>query len=99
LVNESLSRAAEAITGGNIRAYSDFFGRTDSQPYSSPIDGEGSLLCFTNGLLIRGYTLLDGSRPPMPVSLKVYVVKPIWTLADKILGGIFTISKVPFSQS
>ena len=70
LVNESLSRAAEAITGGNIRAYSDFFGRTDSQPYTTALDGEGSLLCFTNGLLIRGYTLLDGSRPPMPVSLK-----------------------------
>ena len=29
----------------------------------------------------------------------VYVVKPIWTLADKILGGFFTISKVLVSQS
>lgn len=70
LVNESLSRVCEAITGGKVLAYSDFFGRTDSEPYTTSIDGEGSLLCFTNGLLIRGYTLLDGSRPPMPVSLK-----------------------------
>jgi hypothetical protein len=30
--------------------------------------------------------------------LKLYVVKPIWTLADKILGGVVTISKVPVSQ-
>jgi hypothetical protein len=29
----------------------------------------------------------------------LYVVKPIWTLADKFLGGVFTISKVLFSQS
>jgi hypothetical protein len=29
----------------------------------------------------------------------MYVVKPIWTLADKFLGGVFTISKVLFSQS
>jgi len=28
----------------------------------------------------------------------MYVVKPIWTIADKFLGGVFTISKVPFSQ-
>ena len=30
--------------------------------------------------------------------LILYVVKPIWTIADKFLGGVFTISKVPFSQ-
>jgi len=29
----------------------------------------------------------------------LYVVKPIWTLADKFLGGVFTISKVLVSQS
>jgi len=28
----------------------------------------------------------------------VYVVKPIWTNADKFLGGVFTISKVPVLQ-
>ena len=32
------------------------------------------------------------------LSVYLYVVKPIWTLADKILGGVFTISKVPVSQ-
>ena len=30
--------------------------------------------------------------------INLYVVKPIWTLADKILGGVFTISKVPLPQ-
>jgi len=28
----------------------------------------------------------------------LYVVKPIWTNADKFLGGVFTISKVPVLQ-
>jgi hypothetical protein len=87
MINEGLSRVTEAISGENIRVYSDFFGRTDSQPYNTlnnnpgglaiaqpnighNNDGEGGLLCITNGLLIRGQTLLDGSRPPMPVSLK-----------------------------
>ena len=32
------------------------------------------------------------------ISVLLYVVKPIWTIADKFLGGVFTISKVPFSQ-
>jgi|GEM_PF-6320536 len=81
LINESLSRVTEAISDEQIRVYSDFFGRTDSQPYNTGVntyatglgtgaDGEGSLLCITNGLLIRGQSLLDGSQPPMPVSLK-----------------------------
>ena len=70
LVNESLSRIAEAITDDQIRVYSDFFGRIDSQPYTASRDGEGSLLSITNGLLIRGQSLPDGSQPPMSVSLK-----------------------------
>jgi hypothetical protein len=35
---------------------------------------------------------------PMILPQPLYVVKPIWTLADKILGGVVTISKVPVSQ-
>jgi hypothetical protein len=70
LVCESLSRIAEAVTDDQIRVYSDFFGRIDSLPYSTAQDGEGGLLCITNGLLIRGQPLLDGTQPPMSVSLK-----------------------------
>jgi hypothetical protein len=70
MINESLSRVSEAITTDQIRVYSDFFGRTDSMPYATAIDGEGSLLGITNGLLVRGQSLQDGSLPPMPVSLK-----------------------------
>jgi|GEM_PF-6768782 len=41
---------------------------------------------------------------PLPLRMNkkelaaLYVVKPIWTNADKFLGGVFTISKVPVLQ-
>ena len=37
-------------------------------------------------------------NPAYNYDSSLYVVKPIWTIADKFLGGVFTISKVPFSQ-
>lgn len=53
-----MSRASEIITDGALPVYSDYFGRTDSLPYSRSDDGPGSLECITNGLLIRGYSPL-----------------------------------------
>lgn len=43
LINETGSRIAEAITDGCLRMKSDYYGRTDSQPYQSDEDGCGAL--------------------------------------------------------
>ena len=53
MVNEAISRVVEAITNDKIRAYSDYFGRTDAQPYTSPEDGCGSLEVITKGIFLR----------------------------------------------
>lgn len=76
LINESLSRATEAITDDCLRVYSDYFGRTDAQPYTSESDGCGSHECITSGLHIRAkelqkLDLIDYDLvPKMTVSMK-----------------------------
>lgn len=52
-INETLSRITEAITDNCLKIKSDYYGRTDSQPYSSSEDGCGSLRIVTSGLKIR----------------------------------------------
>lgn len=52
-INETLSRVTEAITDGCLKVKSDYYGRTDSEPYSSSEDGCGSLRVVTSGLKIR----------------------------------------------
>jgi hypothetical protein len=52
-INETLSRITEAITDNCLKAKSDYYGRTDSQPYTSTEDGCGSLRVTTSGLKIR----------------------------------------------
>jgi hypothetical protein len=54
-INEALSRSVEGITNDCLRVKSDYFGRTDSQPYTSSIDGCGSLEVITNGLYLRQF--------------------------------------------
>lgn len=56
LINETLARATEAITDRCLTIRSDYYGRTDSQPYSSSVDGCGSLRILTPGLKIRQAT-------------------------------------------
>ncbi len=56
LVNEALSRCVESITNDCIRVRSNYFGRTDSQPYTASSDGCGALECVTTGLMIRRNT-------------------------------------------
>lgn len=73
LVNETLSRVTEAITDRCLTVKSDYYGRTDSQPYTSDQDGCGSLRVLTGGLQIRQATekvffasmkdLYEGLRP------------------------------------
>lgn len=73
MINETLSRATEVITNGCLKVQSDYYGRTDSQPYAADSDGCGSLRVLTNGLKIRQANdkaffasmkqLMDGLRP------------------------------------
>ncbi len=53
LVNETGSRIIESVTDGCLRMKSDYYGRTDSQPYASDEDGCGSLRVLTSGLRLR----------------------------------------------
>lgn len=52
-INETLSRITEAITDNCFKVKSDYYGRTDSQPYTSTEDGCGALRVTTSGLKIR----------------------------------------------
>lgn len=52
-INEVISRVTETITNNKLKAYSNYFGRTDSQPYSQPYDGCGSLEVVVDGLRVR----------------------------------------------
>ena len=56
LVNEMGSRIVESITDGCLNLKSDYYGRTDSEPYTSTADGCGSLRVLSNGLKIRNAT-------------------------------------------
>lgn len=69
-INESLSRATESITDGAMLVYSDYFGRTDAEPYTSASDGCGGLEAITKGLLLRGVPIAGTNTPLMSVSLK-----------------------------
>lgn len=55
LINETGSRILEAVTNNQYRMLSDYYGRTDSEPYNAPsgIDGIGAKRILTNGLMIR----------------------------------------------
>lgn len=53
MINEAGSRIVESITDGCLTMKSDYYGRTDSQPYTSTEDGCGSLRVISNGLKIR----------------------------------------------
>lgn len=53
LVNETLAHVTESITDACLTVKSDYYGRTDSQPFTSDIDGCGGLRVVTPGLKIR----------------------------------------------
>ncbi|MEO9145101.1 MAG: hypothetical protein ABI237_06040 [Ginsengibacter sp.] len=72
-VNEVISRISESLTNGRLRAYSNYFGRKDSQPYAAAEDGCGSLEVITDGLRIRrveNRTNLPGQTSVFAVSLQ-----------------------------
>lgn len=55
MINEAFSRVTENITNDCMRVKSNYFGRTDSQPYTSPQDGCGSLESITVGKHLRQF--------------------------------------------
>lgn len=65
LVHETASRVAEAITDRCLTVKSDYYGRTDSEPYAADEDGCGSLRTITNGLRLR-----NAETPKQFISLK-----------------------------
>jgi hypothetical protein len=53
-----------------MTVYSDYFGRTEAEPYISVADGCGGLEMITNGLKIRESLLTGVFYPQMTISLK-----------------------------
>lgn len=53
LIHETASRIVEAITDRCLTVKSDYYGRTDSEPYAATEDGCGSLRIVTSGLRLR----------------------------------------------
>lgn len=69
-VNETASRVIEAITNNQLKLYSEYYGRTNSQPYAMSVNGCGGLRGVSLGLDIRRAKLADGSDPKMFLSMK-----------------------------
>lgn len=53
LIHETAARITEAITDKCLTVKSDYYGRTDSEPYAASADGCGSLRVLSSGLRIR----------------------------------------------
>lgn len=56
-INETFAHIVESTSNNQLTVYSDYYGRTDAEPYTSSADGCNSLSVITNGLLIRGQAL------------------------------------------
>lgn len=70
MVNEALSRITEVYTNDCLRVKSDYFGRTNSQPYVSDVNGCGALQAITSGLKVRNVSMQDGTKPKVTISMK-----------------------------
>lgn len=70
MINETLSRATEAITDGELKVYSEYYGRTDSAPFSHSANGCGAFRALTTGLDIRNVKKKDGTDPALFVSME-----------------------------
>lgn len=55
MINEAFSRVTEYITNDCLRVKSNYFGRPDSQPYTSVTDGCGALESLTVGKHLRQF--------------------------------------------
>ena len=68
-INETFAEITEQITNDEMTIYSDYFGRTDAQPYTSVADGCGALMAITKGEKIRRIEI-QGQQPTLEVSFK-----------------------------
>jgi len=66
-IHETGSRIVEAITDRCLTMKSDYYGRTDSEPYAATADGCGSLRVLTSGLRLR-----NAAEPKHFLSLKEF---------------------------
>jgi hypothetical protein len=75
LVHEVLKRQVEAMTDNSGGFYSEYYGRTDTNP-AYAVDGPGALTLITNGFGLRGFPLpidavipnADGTDPRKPLT-------------------------------
>lgn len=81
-INEVISRTVEAITNNQIKFYSTFFGRSNSQPYALPSETCGGAEAITNGLNLRRRLLTDNTQPDFFVTLKGLYdgLRAIWNI-------------------
>lgn len=71
LINETISRVAESVTENKLKVYSELFGRTDSQPYATTVDGCAGNVALTKGLFIRRQeNRIEGEVSPMAISMQ-----------------------------
>jgi hypothetical protein len=70
MINETASRVIEAITNNELKLYSEYYGRTDSQPFNFATEGCGGRRAVTTGLNIRKAKMADGSEPKFFLSMK-----------------------------
>ncbi len=70
MIHEAASRIVENITDNALKFKSEYYGRTDSEPYSYEADGCGSLRAILNGLQLRNATLNDSSAPKIFTNFK-----------------------------
>ena len=66
MLNESMSRLIETTTNNQLRLYSEYLGRPDSEPYSFPSHGCGANRILTNGKAIR--RIIYANDPAGPVT-------------------------------
>lgn len=70
LINETASRVIESITNNQLKLYSGWLGRKDSQPYSFSSNGCGSMKALALGLDLRKAKMSDGSDPKLFLSMQ-----------------------------
>lgn len=55
-IHEALSRVVESVTNNQLNVKSDYFGRTNSQPFTSATNGCGGFEVVTSGFLLRQFS-------------------------------------------
>lgn len=70
MINETVDTVIESITNRRLKLYSEYYGRTDSLPFSFEANGCGALRAVTTGLDIRRVLMKDGNDPSLFLSMQ-----------------------------